>query len=361
MDTYSTHNRDTYLRWAVWLSMLVTSVVSVCWRYFLPAGEHSDFFEDTTAKYVVAVLVLFLAALAPFNFIDVLRKAMKKLHLLNPWGVLAVSFSLFCLFSLTQHLPVHLTGRLYSNGALLFILLLFLVTGKLDFEKSWFTPLLLLPLLGEFFSVVVLKTGYAFGIYIILLEVAYLFTSVSMTHSRLSKANKWKILIALGFPSLTALFCFVFFNQAAAAKLTVEWLQGGMAAFPNKYGGTFMFVCLVSLHVACGFFLSYAARKSEQNTFLVRLTMLADATFILLGILAWYGVVPAPSIHPMPFRSFSTARICLFLANALCYRQPKPSAFFRELWKLVAEEEEKKRLKKERKKQKLEKEQKANE
>lgn len=346
-----THDKDYYSRWASWLALLITSAVSVCWRAFLPPGELPAFFEDTMVKYVTIVLMLFAAALFSFDIVGFFRLILDKLHLANPWGIVACNSLVFGILSLVNRFSSQPVAELYRNGSLLFTVFFFLVVGKLDFQKQWCLPLLLLPLIGEAYSVFIIHAGHAFGVYMILIEGAYIFSSFSMADTELAGVEKKKLLLVLGIPSLASIFCFVFLRNADAAKMTSEWLltwKNGMPAFQTKFGGTLMVVVLTSLHLVCWFVLAIATRNSSRNAFIIRFSMTADMIFILLGIGAWYGIIPAPPILPLPFRTFSTARISFVVANAVFYRQPKPSAFVHELRKLVAEEEEKAKLKKER-------------
>lgn len=345
-----THNKDFYLRWGAWLALLITSVASVCWRAFLPpVSDLSAFFEDSMAKYVTIVLILFAVALLSFDIIGFFRQILEKLHIANMWGAFACNALVYAALSLTYHLSNHPVAELYRNGSLIFTMFFFLAVGKLDFTQKWSLPLILLPLLGELYSVFLIRAGYSFGIYVIMVEAAYLLASASMTDKGLSGVGK-KFYLVLGLPTILVLFCFVFLRNVEASKLTTEWLRewkNGSANYQTQYGGTLMFVVLTSLHLLCWFVVSIAARNSARNAFIVHFSMTADLLFVLMGIAAWYGIVPAPAILPIPFRTFSTARISFLVANAVFYRKPKPSAFWQELWKLVAEEEEKARVKKE--------------
>ena len=345
----TTHNRDFYLRWAAWLALLITSAVSVCWRAFLPAGEYSTFFEGTMVKYVTVILILFTAALISFDIIGFFRKTLDKLHLANPIGILLCNVLVWGILAMVFQFSKHPVPELYRNGSLLITMFFFLVLGRLDFQKQWCLPLILLPLLGEAYSIFLVRSGYAFGIYIALIQAAYLLASFTTGDNALTGAEKKKLFFVLGVPTLAAMFCFIFLRHADASKLTDEWLvawKNGAPAYQAKFGGTFMFVALTSLHLCSWFILSIATRGSSRNTFIVRFSMVADMLFILLGTAAWYGVVPAPSALPIPFRTFSTARISFLIANAVFYRRPKPSAFWQELWTLVAEEEEKSKQRK---------------
>lgn len=346
----TTHNRDFYLRWAAWLALLITSAVSVCWRAFLPAGEYSTFFEGTMVRYVAVILILFAAALISFDIIGFFRRILDKLHLANPWGILLCNVLVWGTLAMVFQFSKHPVPELYRNGSLLITVFFFLVLGKLDFQKQWCLPLLLLPLLGEVYSIFLIRSGYAFGIYVAVIQAAYLLASFTMGDNALTGTEKKKLFFILGVPTLATMFCFIFLRHADASKLTDEWLvawKNSAQAYQAKFGGTLMFVVLTSLHLGCWFVLSIAARDSFRNTFIVRFSMAADMLFILLGIAAWYGIIPAPSVLPIPFRTFSTARISFLIANAVFYRQPKPSEFWQELWTLVAEEEEKGRIKKE--------------